>query len=66
MVRTFQERGDIPSHLDPEKLVTVLIALSEGLQLQWLYEPGIDMAEHFLYLWDLLQAIPSGVSHETR
>jgi len=57
VVRTFQERGDMPSHLDPEKLVTVLMALSDGLQLQWLYKPGIDMAEHFLYLWELLQQL---------
>lgn len=53
-IRLFQARGEMPAGLDPEKLATLLVAVSDGLQLQWLYHDRIDMAEHFLYLWGLV------------
>lgn len=39
-----QEAGDIRPDVDPERAAINLIALSDGLQLQWLINPTIDMA----------------------
>ncbi|MFC7927874.1 TetR family transcriptional regulator [Microbacterium laevaniformans] len=34
-----QERGDITADVDPRVLATLLIAVMDGVQLQWLYDP---------------------------
>lgn len=40
-----QLRGDghVPAALDPEAAASVLLAVIEGLQVQWLYQPDVDM-----------------------
>ncbi|MGC3993785.1 MAG: helix-turn-helix domain-containing protein [Propionicimonas sp.] len=53
-LRARQEAGTLPAHLDAAKLANLLIAASDGLQTQWLLDPGTDMAEHLGYLVDLL------------
>jgi AcrR family transcriptional regulator len=59
-VRSDQERGFLPRELDPGVTAAELIALMDGLQLQWLMHPSIDMCailrEHLARL-----AAPSGV-----
>jgi AcrR family transcriptional regulator len=40
-----QRAGRLPAEVDPERLASVILAVQEGLQLQWLYERDRDMAE---------------------
>jgi AcrR family transcriptional regulator len=35
-----QARGDVPADIDPVDAASLLIAASDGLQVQWLLEPG--------------------------
>ena len=35
-----QSRGDLPAHVDPDAVATILIALFEGLKTQLAFEPG--------------------------
>lgn len=44
--RTMQQDGRLRADLDPEELASVLLAVSDGMQIQWLYDPSRDMAEH--------------------
>ncbi|QNP68545.1 TetR/AcrR family transcriptional regulator [Streptomyces roseirectus] len=44
-MREGQERGETRTDVTPEQLARMLIALSDGLQLQWLLDPGVEMAE---------------------
>ncbi|MDX2546878.1 TetR/AcrR family transcriptional regulator [Streptomyces sp. WI04-05B] len=44
-LRTAQERGKIRTDVRSDQMARMLLALSDGLQLQWLLDPSIDMAE---------------------
>jgi len=44
--RAMQEDGRLRPDVDPEQLTSVLLAVSDGMQIQWLYDPTRDMAEH--------------------
>lgn len=44
--RQMQEDGRLRRDIDPEQLSSVLLAISDGMQIQWLYDPSRDMAEH--------------------
>jgi AcrR family transcriptional regulator len=47
-LREAQARGEIRSDIPAEDLVSLLFAMMDGLQVQWLYEPEhIDMARLF-------------------
>jgi AcrR family transcriptional regulator len=38
--------GDIPADIDPEVTAAAMIAVMDGIQIQWLYDPeAVDMAE---------------------
>jgi AcrR family transcriptional regulator len=54
-VRSRQAAGTLNPSLDPEVLARTMIALSDGLQLQWMYDRTIDMAESFDAVLALLQ-----------
>jgi AcrR family transcriptional regulator len=54
-VRQRQEAGALAGDADPRVLARTLIALSDGLQLQWMYNREIDMAEAFDAILALLQ-----------
>ncbi|MCG7310155.1 TetR/AcrR family transcriptional regulator [Brachybacterium sp. ACRRE] len=43
MVRARQAEGEIRADLDADGIASLLIAASDGLQIQWLLEPGIDL-----------------------
>jgi len=43
-VRDGRAAGEIRSDIVPEQLATVLIAIMDGLQLQWLLDEQVDMA----------------------
>ncbi|MFM9554844.1 TetR/AcrR family transcriptional regulator [Streptomyces caniscabiei] len=44
-LRTAQERGEIRTDVRSDQMARMMLALSDGLQLQWLLDPGVDMAE---------------------
>ncbi|MBF9069043.1 TetR/AcrR family transcriptional regulator [Streptacidiphilus fuscans] len=45
-----------PSRVDADWVARILLAATDGLQLQWLLEPGIDMAADIAALRDVLVA----------
>jgi len=59
--RAMQQDGRLRSDVDPEELASVLLAISDGMQIQWLYDPTRDMAEHVELVARLAiaQAVPS-------
>ena len=44
--RAMQQDGRLRADVDPVELTSVLLAVSDGMQIQWLYDPTRDMAEH--------------------
>jgi AcrR family transcriptional regulator len=44
-VKELQRRGELSSDLDPEALASVIIAVLDGLQMQWLLDPTVDMSQ---------------------
>lgn len=51
-----QDAGLLGQGLNAEKLAAIVIALADGLQVQWMLDPGVDMAGHIDYLLDSLGA----------
>jgi AcrR family transcriptional regulator len=51
-----QQAGRIAVDRDPDALADALIALWDGLQLQWLIDPGLDMVGRFRVALDALLA----------
>lgn len=49
--------GRIDPDVSPERLATLLIAVADGLQMQWLYDESIDMSDHLSYLLGLLAPV---------
>jgi AcrR family transcriptional regulator len=45
-LRRMQEDGRLRPDVDPEELTSVLLAVSDGMQIQWLFDPSRDMAAH--------------------
>ena len=45
-IRTMQEAGSIRADLDADAFAITLIALADGLQVQWIHDPALDMAAH--------------------
>jgi AcrR family transcriptional regulator len=54
MIRAMQAEGTAPAHLDPDRTATLMVAVTDGLQTQWMLDPEVDMAEHIDYLWQLI------------
>lgn len=57
-VRSAQDRGEVSTDLDADGVATILLAAADGLQTQWMLEPGIDMAAHLELLWDAVRLRP--------
>jgi len=59
--RTMQQDGLLRPDVDPVELTTVLLAVSDGMQLQWLFDPSYDMARHVELVARLAiaQAVPT-------
>jgi len=51
-----QAEGTLPASLDPDKLAASMIALADGIQVQWMLDPTIDMGDHIEFLWSTLTA----------
>lgn len=51
-----QQAGEVRADIPPERLVVLIFALMDGLQVQWLLEPKkINMSESFRIITDLLR-----------
>jgi AcrR family transcriptional regulator len=61
-VRAAQRDGSVRADLDPEHVAQVLIALMDGLQVQWLYDRGADMVAAFDTLMRTWLAPPDPVA----
>ncbi len=53
--RRQQEEGSIRDDVDPDHLAALLIAASDGLQIQWLLEPSVTLTETLRTFGALLQ-----------
>ncbi|GAA1974723.1 TetR/AcrR family transcriptional regulator [Microbacterium pumilum] len=51
--------GEITDQIDPEVLARIFQAVADGLQLQWMLEPEVDMAAIVEQLFDLLTHTPT-------
>ncbi|MGN6760196.1 MAG: TetR/AcrR family transcriptional regulator [Leifsonia sp.] len=51
-----QERGLIAGTLESAATASRLIALSDGLQLQWLFDPRVEMSAHLRHAIESLRA----------
>ena len=49
-----RESGEFAERIDPDTLARILQAVSDGLQLQWMLEPDVDMAGIVAQLFDAL------------
>jgi len=56
LIRAGQSDGSVPPTLDPERAATVVVAVTDGLQIQWLYDRDLDMAAHVEHLWEIVVA----------
>ncbi|PYY38146.1 TetR family transcriptional regulator [Curtobacterium sp. MCJR17_055] len=56
MVVAEQAAGRMPASLDPTRFATILAAVTDGLQTQWMLDESIDMSAHIRYLFELVGA----------
>jgi AcrR family transcriptional regulator len=52
-IRGQQERGEFPAGRDADATAVAFLALADGLQIQWLLDPTIDMASRLADVWEL-------------
>ena len=45
-LREMQDAGRLRAGIDTEALASIMLAVSDGMQIQWLYDPSRDMAAH--------------------
>jgi len=57
-IRDKQLRGDFPSGYDAHDVAAILLAVADGLQLQWLLDADTPMSARLRLLWDMLQQLP--------
>ena len=53
------QAGEITDQIDPATLARILQAVADGLQLQWMLEPDVDMAGIVSQLFDALVKAPT-------
>jgi len=55
-IRSRQDAGEITARFRPEDMATLLIAVADGLQLQWLLDPrSIEMENLLAEVWQALR-----------
>ena len=54
VVRDRQAAGATRADLDPEHVARVLIAVADGIQIQWALDRSVDMAGDIERLWDAI------------
>ncbi|MUL49676.1 TetR/AcrR family transcriptional regulator [Mycobacterium sp. CBMA293] len=53
-VRGRQAAGTVPAGVDAEFAAAALIAAADGIQIQWMSDPSIDMGAHVRAVWERL------------
>ncbi|MEL4319518.1 TetR/AcrR family transcriptional regulator [Leifsonia sp. YIM 134122] len=53
-IRAEQDAGRIAPDVDPDLLASIVLAVTDGLQTQWMLDPSIDMAAAIQHLWQLV------------
>jgi AcrR family transcriptional regulator len=57
-VRQHQEQGELSPEINPDDVASLLIAVADGLQLQWLLEPEhVDMGRLLRLLWQTIRGL---------
>ena len=62
LLRWGQRRGEIRDDLDAEELAPIVVAVYEGLQLQWMIDPELDLELAFEPLIRVLAPRPEGAA----
>lgn len=63
-LRGAQREGHIRADRDPDQAAAILLALLDGLQVQWLYNRDVDMVAAFDAFYETWLAPPSGATDE--
>lgn len=50
-IRAQQDNGTLADSVDADRVATLLMSASDGLQVQWLLDPSVDMISHISLLW---------------
>ena len=67
MIRSAQLRGDLPTHLDPDALARVMIALFHGFILQQAWDEQVSVESYIATIQAIFQALQQqSPSHETQ
>ncbi|MGW4098506.1 MULTISPECIES: TetR/AcrR family transcriptional regulator [unclassified Mycobacterium] len=53
-VRRRQAAGTLPEYVDAEFVAAALISAADGIQIQWMSDPSIDMGGHVRAVWERL------------
>lgn len=61
-ITKLQATGELDDRIDPEMMARILQAVSDGLQLQWMIEPDVDMAAGVDALFALLTPPPDAAA----
>jgi AcrR family transcriptional regulator len=54
IAESYRRDGHDDQDLNTDMIGVLTMALVEGLQTQWLYDPQLDMSAHIRYFWHLL------------
>ncbi|MFT4218784.1 MAG: TetR family transcriptional regulator [Micropruina sp.] len=65
-IAALQARGELDASIDPEMMARILQAVSDGLQLQWMIEPDVDMAAGVDALFALLTPRPDATDESAK
>jgi len=60
-----QASGEITDRVDPETLARIFQAVADGMQVQWMLEPDVDMAATVNALFELLTPPPAAPAAPT-
>ncbi|WP_430647905.1 TetR/AcrR family transcriptional regulator [Agromyces sp. GXS1127] len=58
-LRRLQAEGTVRADLEADRAATLLLAAADGLQVQWLMDPSVEMAEHVAAMLRLLEPPPA-------
>jgi AcrR family transcriptional regulator len=54
-IRRAQLEGEMGPDLDAAEAADLIVATSDGLQVEWLHDPAVDMTGRLARLWELLR-----------
>jgi AcrR family transcriptional regulator len=63
-IRRLRAQGRISAEQDADRLAVLCVALMDGLQTQWAYDSGVDMADHMAHFLDLVGLRPAAPDPE--